>query len=62
MNDDIVIVCHLVATSLLVTWHLQTPLSISFSCDVVLVMLVVVVMAVGDRCEWRLVVMVVVTK
>ena len=45
-------------------WHLQTPLSASFSCDMALVVLVVVVVGVGDRCEWwRLVrVTVVVTK
>ena len=36
------------------------PPSVSFSCDVALVMLVVVVIGVGDRCEWWPLVMVMV--
>ena len=52
MNDDIVIICRLVATSLSVTWHLQTAPSISFRCDMALFILAVVVVRVGDRCEW----------
>ena len=59
MNDDIVIVRRLVATLLSAMWHLlQTPPSTLFSCDVALVMLVVVVIGVGDGCEWRPLVMV----
>ena len=58
MNDDIVIVRRLVATLLSAMWHLlQTPPSTLFSCDMALVMLVVVVMGMGDRCEWRPLVM-----
>ena len=41
-------------------WHLQTPPSILFCCDVVLFVLAVVVVGVGDRCEWWLLVMVMV--
>ena len=52
-NDDIVIVCRLVARLPSATWHLQTPLSVSFSCDVALVVLVVAVVGMGDRCEWQ---------
>ena len=64
MNDNIVVVHRLVAMSLLVTWHLQTPPSISFHCDVVLFMLAVVVVGVGNGCEWQplAMVMVVVVK
>ena len=52
-NDDIVIVRRLVATSLSATWHLQTLLSVSFHCDVAPFMLAVMVVGVGDGCEWR---------
>ena len=54
MNDNIVIICRLVATSPSTTWHLhlQLPPSFSFRCDVALLMLAVVV-DVGDGCEWR---------
>ena len=52
-NDDIVVVRRLVARSPSATWHLQTPLFVSFSCDVALVVLVVAVVGVGDGCEWR---------
>ena len=52
-NDDIVVVRRLVAMSLSATWHLQTPPSVSFRCDVVLFGLAVVVVGVGDGCEWR---------
>ena len=48
MKDDIIVVRRLVATSLSVTWHLQTPPSVSFCCDVVLFMLAVVVVGMGD--------------
>ena len=51
-NDNIIIVCCLVATSCSATWHLQPPPSFSFRSDVALVMLAVVV-DVGDGCEWR---------
>ena len=50
MNDDDVIICCLVSTSLMVTWHLQMPLSFSFLCDVVLAMLAVLVVGMGDGC------------
>ena len=60
MNDDDVIICRLVSTSLLVTWHLQTPLSFSFLCDMVLAMLSVLVVSMGDGCEWQPLVMVMV--
>ena len=53
-NDDIdVVVRRLVATSLSATWHLQTLPSVSFRCDVAPFMLAVVVVGVGDGCEWR---------
>ena len=52
-NDDIVVVRRLVATSLSATWHLQTPPTVSFRCDVALFVLAVVVVGVGDGCEWR---------
>ena len=52
-NDDIVVVRRLVAMSLLATWHLQTPPSVSFRCDVARFVLAVVVVGVGDGCEWR---------
>ena len=53
-NDNInVIVCRLVATSLPVTWHLQMLPSVSFHYDLALFLLVVVVVGMGDRCEWR---------
>ena len=58
MNDNIVIIHRLVVTSLSVMWHLQTHLSISLGCDVVLVMLLMVVMGMGDGCEWWPLVMV----
>ena len=58
MNDNIVIIRRLVVTSLSVMWHLQTYLSVSLGCDVVLVMLLMVVMGMGDGCEWRPLVMV----
>ena len=53
MNDDIVIVRRLVATSLSATWHLKTAPSVSFHCDVVLFVLAVVVVGMGDGCKWR---------
>ena len=52
-NDDIVVVHRLVATSLLAMWHLQTPPTISFRCDVALFGLAVVIGGVGDGCEWQ---------
>ena len=52
MNDDIVIICRLVAMLLLATWHLQTPPSISFHCDMARFILAVVVVGMGDRCVW----------
>ena len=52
-NDDIVVVHRLVARLPSAIWHLQTPLSVSFSCDGALVVLVVAVVGVGDGCEWR---------
>ena len=51
-NDNIVVVHCLVATSLSATWHLQTP------SDVVLFVLSVVVLGVGNGCEWQPLVMV----
>ena len=58
MNNDIVVVCCLVATSLRATWHLQTPPTASFRCDVALFGLAVVVVGVGNGCEWWPLVMV----
>ena len=52
MNDDIVVVHHLVAMLLSAPWHLQTPPSILFCCDVAWFVLAVVVVGVGDRCMW----------
>ena len=65
MNNNIIIVCHLVAMLRLATWHLQLPPSSCLFCyDVALVILVVVVVGMGDRCKWRpfVMVMVVVVK
>ena len=59
-NGNIVIDCCLVATLLSAMWHLQTPPSFSFCCDVVLVMLVVGVVGMVNGCKWRPLVMVVV--
>ena len=36
-NNDIVIICRLVATSLSATWHLHPPPSFPFCCDMALV-------------------------
>ena len=52
VNDDIVVICHLVAMSLSATWHLKTPPSVSFRCDVARFVLAVVVVGVGDGCMW----------
>ena len=52
-NDDIVVVRHLVATSPRAMWHLQMPPTVSFRCDVALFGLAVVVVGMGDGCEWR---------
>ena len=53
MNNDNVVVRRLVATLLSVMWHLQMPPFVSFCCDVALFVLAVVVVGVGDRCEWQ---------
>ena len=47
-----VVVRHLVAMLLLATWHLQTPPTTSFCCDVALFGLAVVVVGMGDGCKW----------
>ena len=52
-NDDIIVVHCLVATSPRATWHLQTPPTVLFHCDVALFGLAVVVVGMGDGCEWR---------
>ena len=51
-NDDIVIICRLVVMSLSAMWHLKTPPSVSFRCDVARFVLAVVVVGVGDGCVW----------
>ena len=51
-NDDIVVIHRLVAMSLSATWHLQTPPSVSFRCDVAWFVLAVVVVGMGDGCVW----------
>ena len=54
MNDNIdVVVCRLVATLLLVLWHLQTLPSVLFHYGLALFLLAVVVVVVGDGCEWQ---------
>ena len=53
MNNNIVVIHCLVARLPSATWHLQTPLFVSFSCDVALVVLVVAVVGMGDGCEWQ---------
>ena len=51
-NDEIVVVCHLVATSLSVTWQLEAPIPlvglVTWCCNIV----VAEVVGVGDGCEW----------
>ena len=59
-NDDDVIIHCLVATLLSVTWDLKMALSFLFCCDVALAMLAVLIVDVGDRCEWWPLVMVMV--
>ena len=49
--------CHV---TILVMWHLQMPPPFSFCCDVALVMLAVVIVGMGNRCEWQPLVMVMV--
>ena len=52
-NDNInVVIRRLVATSLPAAWHLQMLPSVSFRYDLVLFLLAVVVVGMGDRCEW----------
>ena len=60
MNNNINVVHCLVAMSLLVMWHLKIPPPFSFCCDVVLAMLAVVIVGMGNRCEWWPLVMVMV--
>ena len=59
MNDDIVVVCHLVATSPTVMWHLPSQSlwlalihSVMCHCHIILT---VMVMCDGCACRWPLV-------
>ena len=52
MNNDIIVIHCLVATSLSTMWHLQAPPSVLLNCDMVLVALAVVVVGTDDRCGW----------
>ena len=52
MNNNINVIHRLVAMLLSVMWHLQMPPPFSFCCDVTLVMLAVVIVGMGNRCEW----------
>ena len=60
MNNNINVIHCLVAISLLVMWYLQMSPPFLFCCDVVLVMLAVVIVGMGNRCEWQPLVMVMV--
>ena len=50
INNINVVHCF-IAMSLLAMWHLQMPPPFSFCCDVALVMLAVVIVGMGNRCE-----------